>query len=174
MPIEKKPIKAESIKVFSLAAHCPGSDAMLSTLTPTGLTASLCRVMPFTMPGNMTINKIVMRFANSLADAAQLGIFDSQGVRVWNSGALSITTNWNEITVNLPVSLTNQTYYWRLTNNNLVSGTAAYNTSTGVGSGVMPGFGTVAATNGVMPTSITPASINMTAGGWPCYVMFFT
>lgn len=173
MPI-LNPAPPLEIKVFSLAANVPSAEFPLTNGTPNAITASLCRIMPFTFPGTMTVNRIGIRNVASLADCMQLGLFDSAGARVWTSGALSAASGWQEISTNLPISLTNQTYYWGLTNNNLSSATSVYTMSTNIGSPWMTGFGTVPATNGVMPSSITPGSITKTIGGWPCYVLFLT
>jgi len=144
-----------------------------TTLTPTALGASTCRLFPFEIDRNITVTAIYIRSNAAVSNCLRIGIYDSVGTRLYESGALSTVasaTGW--ITVpGISVTLASGTYYFGTTNNNVASGTAAYTVTPGIGAATLPRWGSVATSNGVMPSSITPSSITKTAGGWMCYVL---
>jgi hypothetical protein len=155
---------------YSLIRNYPYGGAP-TTLTPTTHSATVARIFPFEIERNITVNVIRIQTATALSNCLILGIFDSTGQQVWQSGILSTTNNVLSITANLPINLTPGVYYFATANNNVVSTTTAYRVTPAVGSVSYPRWGTVPTTNGAMPSSIDPASITETTGGWMCYVM---
>jgi hypothetical protein len=140
-------------------------------MTASAHLATVARVFPFELDRNITVNVVTIRTNAALSNCLILGIFDSNGARLWQSGVLStVATNTVSVTANLPVTLTAGTYYFATTNNNVVSTTAAYTVTPAVGSTSFPRWGTVPTTNGAMPASINPSAITEATGGWMCYV----
>jgi hypothetical protein len=148
-----------------------------TTLTPTTHTATKAYVFPFELDRAMTLNAVYIRTAAVLSNCLIIGIFNSAGTQVWKSGVLStLLTDWIAVTSGgtpaFPVTLPAGTYYFVTTNNNVTSSTAAYAVTPVIGTGAtLPRWGYVAATAGAMPSSITPAAITKSLGGWMCYVI---
>lgn len=140
-----------------------------ATLTPAALTATVARVFPFTIQGNLTLNRVIVKSPAAQTTGFQFGIFDDLGVRSWSSGAASLTANYTTLTA-AGAPLGPGTYLFAVTNNNSASATAALQVCAPLMAASMPGYGTVPATNGAMPATIDPATITKTVGGWPIYV----
>jgi hypothetical protein len=148
---------------FGAAAETPVATS------PTTLGATTARVFPFSLPRSDWIVKVAMATPSALASAMQLGIYGASGAnRIWNPGALTTTANITVITPTLFAIAGGIFYHFAITNNNTVSATTSYLFSPAFVATIAR-FGTVAATNGVMPTTITPASITATVGGFPLY-----
>jgi hypothetical protein len=158
-----------ALSTFNLSQAYPFGGAA-TTLTATNHAATVARVFPFTLPGAITVNRLLIRTNAVLSNCLQLGIFDSTGTRLWTSGVLStVATAWLSVSVSA-LALGPGTYYFASTNNNVVSTTAAYAVTPVIGLSV-PRWGTVPATAGAMPASIDPTQITETTGGWMSYVV---
>jgi len=145
-----------------------------TTMTPTALGASTCRIYPFEIDRNITVNAIYIRSNAAVSNCLLVGIYDSTGTRLYASGALStVATGWITIT-GISFTLASGTHYFGTTNNNVASTTAAYTVTPSIGTATLPRWGSVATSSGAMPASITPSSITKTAGGWMCYVLLST
>ena len=155
----------------SLAEPYPFGGAS-TTLTPTTHTATVARVFPFEVDRPITVNAVYVRTNAVLSNCLILGIYNESGTRLWQSGVLStVLTGWVPVTANLPITLPVGLYYLASTNNNVASTTAAYTVTPALGTATLPRWGTVPATAGAIPASITPASITKTVGGWMNYIL---
>lgn len=153
------------VQFYPEAGHAVGA-----SISSTTLSATICRIYPFYVHDAIVVNTVKIKSIAAIANAFQFGIFDENGTRVWTSGAQSTVVGVMNVTTNLPVTLRQGTYYFGVTNNNTASGTASLSVSAAAGSAGYPRWGTVAATSGAMPASITPSAITETVGGWPIFV----
>ncbi len=142
------------------------------SLSTTTHSATLARVFPFVIAGTITVNQVAMKTFAAGTNNIQLGIFSSNGTRLWTSGNQSTVAGIMTVTTSLPVTLTPGTYYFATTvGTATVSATAVYQTTPVFPSASVPRWGTVPATGGVMPTSIDPTSITETVGGFMTYTV---
>jgi hypothetical protein len=161
-----------SIEQFSLHGVFPDQEGTAVGITPTAITTTLARVFPFYVPETLVVNQVLVKQLAAVTTGYIFGVFDRTGARVWTSGAVSTTgTGWLAITASLPITLTAGTYYFAVTNNNTVSAVAGIAGSSALVAATPPRWGTVPATAGAMPASITPTAITETVGGWPIYVV---
>jgi hypothetical protein len=159
-----------SLMQLNLAQAIPFTAAP-TTMTPTAHAANVAKVFPFEVDRPITVNVVTIRTNAAVANCLIMGIYDSAGNRLWQSGVLStVATNTVPVTANLPITLPVGTYYFVTVNNNVVSATAAYTVTSAVGAVGFPRWGTVPAVNGAIPASINPAAITETTGGWLAYV----
>jgi len=158
-----------SLMQLNLAQTVPFTAAP-TTMTATIHAANVARVFPFEVDRPITVNRVTVRTNAALSNCLILGIYNSAGTRLWQSGVLStVATNTVPVSANLPVTLPVGTYYLASTNNNVVSTTAAYTVTSAVGAASFPRWGTVPATAGAIPASIDPAAITEATGGWVAY-----
>lgn len=148
----------------------PQVDGTEATLTPTALGASVARVFPFYVPKSIVVNHILIKTPAAVTAGYQFGIFDRVGNRLWNSGAVTTVAGFTAITAGLPITIEGQ-HYFAVTNNNAVSAVGGLAVSPALAAASIPRWGTVPATLGAMPATISPAAITESVGGFPVYVV---
>jgi hypothetical protein len=153
-------------------AGFPDQEGTAVAITPTAIGATVARVFPFYVPETLIANHVGVKQLAAVTNGYVFAIFDRAGARIWTSGAVSTTgTGWLGITTGAPFTLTAGEYYFAVSNNNTVSAVGGIAGSSALAAAGAPRWGTVPATLGAMPASITPAAVTETVGGWPIYVV---
>lgn len=170
-------IASATIEQFNLMDCFPwtigaAATTAVRTQTSTLHTATVARITPFVLPGELTLAVIRLQTVAAGTANLQLGIFDATGTSLWTSGNLNTIAGNTTATANLPVTLPAGQYYWATTvGTTAVNTTAAYQTTPAFAGAAMPRWGTVPATGGVMPASIDPTAVTETVGGFMLYAL---
>lgn len=143
-------------------------------VTPTTLGSTTARVFPFATDSAEYILKVYIHTPSAVASSMQLACFESLGHRAYNSGTQGTSANITSISTTNWFLPGGAIMFWAITNANLTSSTTAYYFSPAFAAATLARWGTVAATSGAMPSTITPSGITATVGGFACYTVLGT
>ncbi len=129
--------------------------------TPTGVTASVARVVQFMPPANITVNNIRLFGVGATTNLYKFAIYPvgSSTSKLWDSGTVTTASNtWLNLTTGLPITLTAGTEYWWCV--------------TVVGTGTTAGFRSEAAPLGTNYGGADVAPLGNSSLGLPVYAQF--
>jgi hypothetical protein len=129
--------------------------------TPTGITASLARVVMFTPPANITVTNIRVFGVGATTNLYKFAIYPvgAGSAKTWDSGTVTTAANtWLDITTGTPFTLTAGVKYWWCV--------------TVVSTGTTAGFRSEAAPLGTNFYGANAAPLGGTSLGLPIYAQF--